>query len=1074
MARLRLAGSVPAVAALLGVLLLAGPAGAREDDVDFALALADRGYDDLALAEVDRMPKGEKADYTRCQLTRRSALIAASNDKVPPQEVRAKFDASRKAFDTFLRTYPGSRLRAEAEFAMANLMKDFAYYLTKNLEKFEAKDRPGVQEEAAKIFDEAIRYLTGIRDREQKEDEGKDPNDESRFAKRNEAWIYLCMAMHDRAMLKPPGDAVRIQQFTQAIEATTLLLEETDGYIWGFHATRWLGLSHWHRGQMQKGWSAEDIRAAQEYFTTTTAAMDVPDIEKDWPTLVELVFTTASDYGQMCNEVGLLEGVNYPKLFHNEVAKLAEKLPSIRSRATGLQLLIEDAKAMASIGLAEAAIAQLNQVSTWAQDDPTRGRAVDFMAKRALNEVLASIPPDSPIQLAPSVLFKAGEGSYREQNFGRAIRAYQRVLVAIEAEPDSEKRRVLSETLAVECWNRIYECYYRQERHLEAYVAADFVVQRFLASGKKEPSAEVASLALSRIYALQQLANRAAKDRKPEILDQVKRAQELYTTRFQAFNDSGSGDNISYTVGVQKLRDGTSAMQGGDAARGTALLNEAIELFKKVEDKDALHGTAQARIGECLVVMGRHEDAIKHLQAFIQKNTADWTSAVIPAAQKQPWGVALFWIANAHNEMKQYAKVVEVLDGFEARFQGATLDNFFPRVRYLRISAMVKGSRGDEAVKECDRLMKDSPDSGYSVLATLAVANDLKVRSDRAHKEGNPKVEMDLKKRSLPYYDFWLARADDVGADQFTFVGSLHFEVESFVRAAELWTKALEIFKKQENEKMVESLTINLAGLLVGQGRYAEALPQFEALFIKTAEVDDLRAAYAAIRRRPGNVAAPVWEKRTKELIDRIGDVLSKDPDGAARAGEAKKVAAGGDTELLVRAYADTPELRRALSRATALSVLGSDAALPPEMKVTAFQLVKRSPELLSNIARCYEELATASPENAIRAVNIYATLIESSADADDPENPAPGNKYSEKWFDWKYHWVKTYLQTGITYKDRGEMWLRTVCEIVRSMTNLGEVTRANKERAGLGKAFEEFRDQADTALRGIGKEGCK
>src|SRR5688572_25786041 len=349
MARLRLAGCIPAVAALLGVLVLAAPAGAREDDVDFALALADRGYDDLALAEIDRMPKGERADYTRCQLTRRSALIGAGNDKAPPQEVRAKFDAARKAFDTFLKAYPASKLKAEAEFAMANLMKDFAYYLTKNIEKFEAKDRPGVQDEAGKIFDEAIRYLTSIKDREQKEDEGKDPNDESRFAKRNEAWIYLCMAMHDRAMLKPAGDAVRIQQFTQAIEATTLLLEETDGYIWGFHATRWLGLSHWHRGQMQKGWSAEDIRAAQEFFTTTTSEMDVEHIEQDWPTLVELVFTTATDYGQMCNEVGILEGVNFPKAFHAEVAKMTEKLPSIWTRSSGLMLLIEDAKAMSSI-----------------------------------------------------------------------------------------------------------------------------------------------------------------------------------------------------------------------------------------------------------------------------------------------------------------------------------------------------------------------------------------------------------------------------------------------------------------------------------------------------------------------------------------------------------------------------------------------------------------------------------------------------------------------------------------------------------------------------------------------------
>ena len=44
----------------------------------------------------------------------------------------------------------------------------------------------------------------------------------------------MCMAMHDRANLKPKGDAVRVTQFTQAIEElakaeSEILDEDTAG-----------------------------------------------------------------------------------------------------------------------------------------------------------------------------------------------------------------------------------------------------------------------------------------------------------------------------------------------------------------------------------------------------------------------------------------------------------------------------------------------------------------------------------------------------------------------------------------------------------------------------------------------------------------------------------------------------------------------------------------------------------------------------------------------------------------------------------------------------------------------------
>ncbi len=1078
MARTRLAGTLLSAAAILGcaLLSLAGPAFARDDDVDFATSLADRGYDDLAQQEIDRMPKGESADYTRCQLLRRAAMLAAANDKTEPKDVRTRFDAARKAFDGFLGSYANSPHRGQAELSMSNLMKDFAYYLTTNIDRFEAKDHNAVLDEAAKIFDEAIRYLTTIKQREEDKDKDKPEADETKNEDRNMAWYYLCLAMHDRAMLKPPGDAVRIQQFTLAIEETNKLLEETDGKIFGYHAYKLMGLDYWHRGQMQKTWSAEDIAKAREFFSGTMSAADAPGLEQDWPGLVDLICDTAVNYGQMCNEVGRLDTpngtVNYSNLFHEQAKRIVEKLPSVKSRKEGLQMLIEDAKAMAAIGLAEAAIVQLNQISNLAsQSDPAWGRTVDQMAKRALNDVLAKIPPDSPVQLGPDVLFKAGDGSFRDGNFGRAIRAYQRVLLAVEAEPDADRKKTLTENFQGECWLKINECYMRLDRPLEAFYAASVPVQQFLSSGKAVPDKDTSNLAYYRVTALQALVGRVPKEQKADIQDQLKKAQELFTAKFQETSDQGQ--NVTYTVAMQKLAAGTSLMQGGDAPRGQAMLKEAIDLFGKVGEKDPSYGFAQAHIGEALVQGGDAQGALKHLQNFIAKNKADWTNPSTPPRQRQPWGMAVFWIANAYDSLKQPAKVIETLEGYEKTFKDAALEATFPRVRFLRITGLVKAGRGPDAEKETDQLVADSPDNPWTPSACLATATDLKAQSDRAHHEGNQKGYQELKVRSAKYYDFWVRRSGDAGADQMTFVGLLMDEVGDHKRAAELWQKAMEIYKRQGNAKMVETLTINLSGLLVNQGSYAEALPQFESLFVKTPDdIQPLRDCFESLKKRPVNVDAPVWDKKVKDTLARIGEILAKDPDGVAQSGEAKKSAADGNIEIIIRAYADSPDLRRALARATSLTILGNDASMPPELRNNVFQLVKRTPDLLANLARCYEELATASPENPIRAVNLYSMLIESSPDPEDPDAPPPGSKYSERWFGWKFHWAKVFLTTGIAYKHEGS--LRTVCDIIRNMETLNELKRADRERADMGKEFAALRDQADSALRGLSKEGCK
>ncbi|MCK6481115.1 MAG: hypothetical protein L6R43_13530 [Planctomycetes bacterium] len=1066
------------------------PALARDDDDQFAMRLADRGYEALALQVIDRMSsaKGSPdakggAEFARSALLRRAALLVAAVDTSDPAEVRTKFGNATRAYEAFLKSYGSHSRAADAEYDLANLKKDFAYYLQKSLEKFPAAERDPVKAEAVKLFEDAVRYLTSIRDREQQkgdaaaraggggeeEEEGKEEREDP-YLQRNIAWYYLCVALHDRAMLHPPGDALRLQQFTQAIEETTRFLEETDGTIFGYFASMNLGLCFWHRGQSKDGWSADDVKQATEWFLVNIDASDIPDLDQQWPALARCVYQAADHWGEMCNAVGVLDGVNYRKEFVDKMAKVEAKMPGLRNERFGLEALVQKGLALSGLGRHAAAVETLNAASEAAgRADPSWGRGADAHAKRALNDVVAAIPPDAGVALSPAILFKAAEGSMRDGDFGRAIRVYQRVLASIAAEPDAARRRTLADEYDHACWLKINECYARLDRNLEAYYAADFPVQEYLRAGRKDQDDDVDDLAYFRITALRSVLAKAKPERKEALQKEIEEAQKLFTEKFADW--SNMGGSTAYSVAFNKQQEAHAARGRGDRAAAEKAFAECIELFRKVTDKDRYYLNAQSRIGESMVAMGKTDEGMKFLQAFVAKHLEYWKDPNTPTRERQAWGWAVLWIANGHADLKQPAKVVETLADFERSFAAAGLDATFPRVRYLRVLALVDAGRSADAEKECRVLLKENEDSGWTVPAALRVANDLQSQGAKAKGGGDAKASLDLRRRAVEFYEFWLRRSSDVGADQLTFIGQIYNDVlKEPARAAELWTRALKLYEEKGDAEKAELLTVYLSSLLVEQGNYAEALPKFERLFIKVPEnIDSLREVFDQLRRRPANVEKTVHEKNVKDLLGKIAEMTATDAAVANLASEARRAASLGDADIMVRAFSDTPDTRKGLATATAFILLGEN--LPPELKVAVFGLVKRQPDLMSNLGRCYDELWLTKPEFPFRALNLYSTLLDSAPPGYEGEE-VPGARYSERWFDWKVRMTRLWFNIGTKFSL--EPALRTVCGIVKAMETVNEYDRAEKARQGLSREFQALKDQADMALSKLGKEGCK
>lgn len=1086
------------ILALAALAACALPASAREDDGDFALRLADRGYDGLANKVIDRMvagsPTPEKkgdAEYARCELLARSARNAAggSMEKNPPSEVRARFAAAVKAFDAFARAYGGHRRKGEAELGRVRLNTDFAYYLQQNIERFPAAEKEAVHKEANAIFDGAIGDLQKAKQREDDElkqaEPAQDPDEAEKQAyARNFAWYNLCVALHDRAMLLPAGDALRTQHLTRAIEETNLFLEETDGYIWGFYASMYLGLCHWHRAESGKAFDKDDVKHASTWFGSVIGAVDTyQDLDNNWPSCGRVVLQALYNFGAMGNAVGGTVPVtgapgvtDYRQYFVNTCGKVESKLPSIRSDRYGLKALIEKGRALSALGKHEAAVEALNRVSTLATSstaDPSWARGVDQEAKRALNDVIAAIPSEANLRVPPDILFKAAEGSLRDGSYGRAIRVYHRVLLAVDNEPDPARRKALAAEFSSQCWMQINECYGRMDRWLEAFHAANFPVQQYLASGRTDEDQEIDDLAHYRMLALQYYAQKVPADQKAAALAAVEEARKFFTEKFPW---SDKGKSTVYTVALGRLVQAQSMKGSADPERAAAAYREAIDGFRKLDAKDPLYRMAQARIGEALVSWGKSDEGLKHLQDFLRTNAEYWKDPNTAPAEKQSWGWAVFWIASAHSNQKQFPKVVETLEGFEAAYAGAKLEVFFPRIRYLRATALKESGKGDEAEKVARLMIKENADSGYTPQATLVSANDLQARAANEAQAGNRKAAADLRKRALELYDFWIARSSGITADNYKFVGQLHDWAGDGDKAAELWGKALTMYEAAGNEEDSELIKVYLSGLLVGQGKYAEALPKFEDLFVKTPDtVEPIREVFQAMVRVPSRVDVGVHREKVKKQLGRIAEMLAKDPDVAALAPEAKRAAAGAgteaETEMMIRIFADKPEQRRALARAMAFTILGESAELVIEVKVATFGLVKRQPDLMSNIARCYEELWLTEGEYGLRALNIYGTLIEAAKSAE-PGVDDPGARYSERWFDWKYRWTRLFLNLGVKYQL--EAALRTVCAIHKSMATVDELKRADVARENFSKEFQSLKDQADAALRKMNREGCK
>jgi tetratricopeptide (TPR) repeat protein len=512
-------------------------------------------------------------------------------------------------------------------------------------------------------------------------------------------------------------------------------------------------------------------------------------------------------------------------------------------------------------------------------------------------------------------------------------------------------------------------------------------------------------------------------------------------------------------------------MRQSDKEGSVAAFAKAIELLGRIPAKESLYHRAQSRIGECLVLSEKPDEGRKHLEAFLQKNAAFFADPNTPPARRQPQGWAMFWLATAYNDMKQPAKVIEVLADFENKFKGASLENSIPRVRYLRIRAMDAAGRLADAEKEILALRNDSPESPWTAPAALAVASALYHGQSRM-KETDPTGAKSMLGRAADLYDFWLAGTPEPSSDNFVFVGKVNQEVGHFDRASEALAKALTMEETARNTDKADTIRANLVGLLIDQEKYAEALPRLEHLFIKPqADLSALRAFFTALDTRHPSIDLGVHKEGVKKALQGIVARASLLPAGAPIKEKAERIvqAADPNVEQLMAAYDDAgPAARTALANGCALGTLASTNALSPNVRTTTFELVKRTPDLMSHIARCHEAQAT-KIDSGITAINLLQMLIE-SAPSSDPEVRVDGHRYTARWFEWKYRLMGVYRTLGISLnQDRP---LQTVCDLYRSMTTLNEIQMAEAIRPGFGKKFDALRDEVETALRRLGKTG--
>ena len=827
-------------AALLTIAIVlvftASANAARDDDFEFAQGLVELKFYDLAKTEFEKIISdgGRSGDQRAAgELGLALLLKAQANDlrldsKAESTAVIGLFDASEKAFDRFLTNYPTHPRRTDARFEVGLLLQAKGSYLMERMEK-EPEQAAQLKSAAEDALDQAIDLFKGVAEAlEQQVDDMTDAETGTQKGamiawNARRARFYEAVSHYNKGILYPVGDSSREGSLEQSVKLLLGFVWDNEDNILGAYAYLYLGLCKIELDAPDE---------ALEFLQVACTGYPVPDPKKDpadYTNWTDLYLQGYFKLGEYCNKLGRRGDKDYRETALEVFAEMPKRIPGVLDRKFGQLALLQQARCLHGLKETSAALDLATRVSVRGEElaaSTDWGAATAYMANQLINEIIGGEGAEDHT-FPPDILIKAARAKKASQEWGQAVRSFQEVIRASKKPEDVAK-------YAIESWQEVGECYYRQEKFLEAYFAYDHVVTtyRALDESKAGDAAYYAYRSSTALFA-------ATKDPADEALKKTARS------RFAGeFPNHPRAIDLQYYEGADFIADADAEK---DAKKQTDLFALALERLNGVKPTSILYAKAKARIGEIYYKQDKYKEAqelFDWVDDYIKNPKHVTTDAERSANRLQARALSVYFSTLCYAKQENWRKVIERIDGYETEFADENVKNFHSAVRFERVRALVETGDVEQAEKEAVVLRNDDPDGPRVPIAFYLVGMAWVKLSGKAQAEGDLVKFREYLTKAAVHISFYMTRKSNPTEDDWQTIGTWYYKLEDWARSEEYMEKALAILnakvdaiqsdtdEKKALLKKIEGISVMLSEILLKQGDFAKARDVFEGLLV--------------------------------------------------------------------------------------------------------------------------------------------------------------------------------------------------------------------------------------------------
>ena len=714
---------------LLGCLL--APARAADDDFEFAQALYQRGYTDLAeekFLELLNDPKRSSAEkgegqYGLALLKRFNALVAAletaERRRKPLPAVLGFFDEADAAFAQFIERNPSHPRVLSAKLDRAKMIQDRADYVNRAIENDWVPSDITVADLKAQV---AEGYNTAIGLLEANERKARSTYEAARIGSPERAaaedelglvWLYRISALHGKGSALPQGD-------TSGQAALNTALAEIDEFMWIFDGTV-RGLWAFHYGGLVN-WRLDKPSDAMQFMRDAATALKETDgVGASKP----ITFRSFRELGRIALDVSDRHGDEYLRSALKTMDRLATDWPSYLDHPDGQRAALMHARLLDRSGDSQAALAIVEAVIQKAKATNSR---VDVEAGKALAEMMGG--GSGTGSLPPELLADIALSKYRESNYRDAIRAYQSVLGACNT-PERMNEHGWS------AWNLIGQCYWLTGRWYEAHMVFDILEKAWVKDPTNEKLKEITdTTGFSRAQTLDKLAGET-KD--PAEKARLGKLAKQYVDDFaEEHPDSPLNVGAEEAAAANKLREARQLLRS-DPELAKTKLREALAALEAIDPSSELFDKIEAQKAQIHKLLGDYDKALAMSKAWLAKKRPPATESRVRRARLSGNAIALTTILTSLIAKADLAResgdveaknataqaVLEGLSQYEAEFikNTTTGQRLVDTWRAEALIGLGEAQKADELVSKLMENARDEPNTKY-LAALVAKARE--------------------------------------------------------------------------------------------------------------------------------------------------------------------------------------------------------------------------------------------------------------------------------------------------------------------------------------------------------------